>query len=119
MATPIRSSIFFVLRGPKERARRVVPNPALTTARSGSGMDPAERRGPEMTFAELLRSRSCTGDELCGANKSATKGAAAMVKGGDPTALLSTGSRFEAAAIQSTKTSAPFLVLNVWKVGNV
>src|SRR5262245_32923999 len=43
------------------------------------------------------------------------KEAAAMVKGGDPTALLSTGSGFEAAAIQSNKTSAAFLVLNVWR----
>ena len=33
--------------------------------------------------------------------------------------LLSTGSGFEAAAIQSTKTNAAFLVLDVWKVGNV
>jgi hypothetical protein len=42
-----------------------------------------------------------------------------MVKSGDPGPLLSTGSGFEAAAIQSTKTNAAFLVLNVWRVGNV
>ena len=40
-----------------------------------------------------------------------------MVKGGDPTALLSTGSGFEAAAIQSTNTSAAFPVLNVVEIG--
>src|SRR5262245_6179156 len=31
----------------------------------------------------------------------------------------STGSGFEAAAIQSTKTKAAFLVQNLWKLGNV